>query len=188
LFHTEVFISFGYLMAGILIGEAKYGTVRASVVAGAGYWPQRLSDLFCRPRLSHQAFMAKFTALAVPRLYPDGPPTRLIWIADATHAEKAYARRVAAVGLFPRTNRVIGQARHLKGHCDVFAAHLYPYATAQGPHWARVLVGALLSVKGRSIPTLVAVLAPPVMAPHRGAARLAGGSGDSESTTVARVG
>ena len=159
LFRAEVFVSFGYLMAGILIGEAKYGTVRASVFAGAGYWPQRLSDLFCRHRLSHQAFMAKVAALALHRLYPDGLPTRLFWIADATHTEKAYARRVASVGLFHRTKRVIGQARHLKGHCYVFAAHLYQSATPQGPRWASVLVGALLYVKGRSISTLVAVLA-----------------------------
>ena len=36
LFRAEVFVHFGYLMAGILIGEAKYGTVRASVFANAG--------------------------------------------------------------------------------------------------------------------------------------------------------
>ncbi len=111
-------------MAGILIGEANFGTVRASVFAGAGYWPQRLSDLFCRHRLSHQAFMAKVAALALQHLYPDGLPTRLFWIVDATQAEKAYARRIASVGLFHRAKRVIGQARHLQGHCYVFAAHL----------------------------------------------------------------
>ena len=37
LFRAEVFVHFGYLMAGILIGEAKSGTVRASVFASAGY-------------------------------------------------------------------------------------------------------------------------------------------------------
>ncbi|MFO1430267.1 MAG: hypothetical protein U1F76_09025 [Candidatus Competibacteraceae bacterium] len=125
LFRAEVFVSFGYLMAGILIGEAKSGTVRASVFASAGYWPQRLSDRFCRHRLSHQAFMAKLAALALPYLYPGGLPARLFWLVDATHAEKAYARRIASVGLFHRTKRVIGQARHLQGHCYVFAAHLY---------------------------------------------------------------
>jgi hypothetical protein len=159
LFRAEVFVSFGYLMAGILIGEAKYGTVRASVFAGADYWPQRLSDLFCRHKVSHQAFMAKLTALALQYLYLDGLPARLFWIADATHAEKPYARQIASVGLFHRTKRVVGQARHLQGHCYVFAAHLYHYATTQGQRWASVLVGALLYVKGRSIPTLVAVLA-----------------------------
>src|SRR5262249_8552634 len=53
LFRAEVFASFCYLIVGILIGEAKAGTVRASVFAGAGYWPQRLSALFCRHKLSH---------------------------------------------------------------------------------------------------------------------------------------
>jgi len=51
LFRTEVFESFFYLFFGVLIGEAKHGTVRASVFAPADYQPQRLSDLFCRHRL-----------------------------------------------------------------------------------------------------------------------------------------
>ena len=165
LFRVEVFVHFGYLMAGILIGEAKYGTVRASVFAGADYWPQRLSDLFCRHQLSHQALMAALTALALQYLYPGGRPVRLFWIADATHAEKPYGRRIASMGLFHRTKRVVGQARHLRGHGDVFAAHRYQYATGHGRRWARVLVGALLDVKGRSIPTLVAVLAPQLRRP-----------------------
>ena len=59
LFRAEVFESFCYLLTGLLIGEAKAGTVRASVFAPAAYWPQRLSDLFCRHKLSGQAFMAK---------------------------------------------------------------------------------------------------------------------------------
>jgi hypothetical protein len=41
----------------------------------------------------------------------------------------------------------------------VFAAHLYKHAAAKLPRWASVLVGALLYVKGRSIPTLVGALA-----------------------------
>jgi hypothetical protein len=159
LFRAEVLVHFGYLMAGILLGEAKYGTVRARVFAGADYWPPRLSDLFCRHQLSHQALMAKLTALALQYLYPGGLPVRLFWIADATHAEKPDGRQIASVGLFHRTQRVIGQARHLQGHCYVFAAHLYQYATTRGQRWARVLVGALVYVKGRSLPTLVAVLA-----------------------------
>lgn len=146
-------------MAGILIGEAKSGTVRASVFAGAAYWPPRLSDLLCRHQGSPQALMARLAGLVLQYLYPSGLPTRLFWSADATYAEKAYARRIASVGLCDRTKRVVGQARNLKGHCYVFAAHLYQYAAAPGPRWASVLVGALLYVKGRSIPTLVAVLA-----------------------------
>ena len=72
LFRAEVFVSFGYLMVGILIGEAKYGTVRASVFAGADYWPQRLSDLLCRHQWSPQALMARLAGLVLQHLYPSG--------------------------------------------------------------------------------------------------------------------
>ena len=108
--------------------------------------------------------MAKLTALALQYL-PGGLPVRLFWITDATHAEKPYARQIASVGLFHRTKRVIGQARHLQGQCYVFAAPLYQYATTHGRRWASVLVGTLWYVKGRSIPTLVAVLAKPLRLP-----------------------
>jgi hypothetical protein len=159
LFRAEVFISFCYLMAGTLIGEAKAGTVRASVFADADYWPQRLSDLFCRHKLSHQAFMAKLVEIALASLYPTGLPARLFWIADATYTEKPYAKRMASIGLFHRTKRVAGHAKHLQGHCYVFAAHLYQHSLAKATKWASVLVGALLYVKGRAIPALVGVLA-----------------------------
>jgi hypothetical protein len=159
LFRAEVFASFGYLMTGILIGEAKHGTVRASVFADAAYWPQRLSDLFCRHKLSHQAFMAKLVEVALAHLYPGGLPARLLWIADSTHAEKPYAKRVASVGLFHRTKRVAGRAKHLKGHCYVFAAHLYQHTVDKPSKWSSVLGGALMDVKGRSLPTLVGALA-----------------------------
>jgi hypothetical protein len=159
LFRAEVLTSFLYLMLGILIGEAKYGTARASVFAGPGYWPQRLSDLFCRHKLSHQAFMAKLVEAALACLYPAGLPARLFWIADSTSSEKPYAKRMASVGLFHRTKRVGGQAKHLQGHCSVCAAHRYKQTTAKLPRWARVLVGAWMYVKGRSIPTLVGALA-----------------------------
>lgn len=159
LFRAEVFTSFSYLMLGILIGEAKDGTARSSVFAGADYWPQRLSDLFCRHKLSHQAFMAKLVESALAALYPTGLPARLFWIADSTYAEKPYAKRIASVGLFHRTKRVAGQAKHLQGHCYVCAAHLYQHGLAKAAKWASVLVGAVLYVKGRSIPALVGVLA-----------------------------
>ena len=159
LFRAEVFASFCYLMMGILIGEAKSGTVRASVFAGSDYWPQRLSDLFCRHKLSQQAFMAKLAEVALASLYPAGLPPRLFWIADSTYAEKPYAKRIASVGLFHRTQRVVGRAKHLQGHCYVFAAHLYTQAAAKLPKWASVLVGAVVYVKGRSIPALVGALA-----------------------------
>ena len=117
LFRVEVFTSFWYLMLGILIGEAKCGTAQASVFAGADYWPQRLSDLFCRPKLLYQAVMAKLVEVALASLSPAGLPTRLFWIADATYAEKPYAKRTASLGLLHRTQRVVGRAKHLKGHC-----------------------------------------------------------------------
>jgi hypothetical protein len=167
LFRAEVFASFGYLMTGILIGEAKYGTVRASVFAEADYWPQRLSDLFCRHKLSHQAFMAKLVAVALAHLYPGGLPKRLFWIADSTHAEKPYAKRIVSVGLFHRSKRVAGQAKHLKGHCYVFAAHLYKHTVDKTSTWASVRVGALIYVKGRSIPTLAGALAKQLRLPAK---------------------
>jgi hypothetical protein len=159
LMRAEVFTSFGYLLTGLLIGEVKAGTVRASVFAPADYWPQRLSDLFCRHKLSGQALMAHLTTIALTALYPQGLPERLFWIADATYTEKPYAHRIASVDWFHRLKHVAGRAKHLKGHCYVFAAHLYTHGEGRTRQWASVLVGALLYVKGRSIPALVGVLA-----------------------------
>jgi DDE family transposase len=159
LMRSEVFASFCYLLTGLLIGEAKAGTARASVFAPPDYWPQRLSDLFCRHKLSSQVLMAHLAGVALTYLYPQGLPERLFWIADATYTEKPYARRIASVDCFHRLKYVAGRAKHLKGHCYVFAAHLYKVGEAKGRRWASVLVGALLYVKGRSIPTLVGALA-----------------------------
>ena len=157
LMRAEVFDSFCFLLTGVLVGEAKYGTVRASVYAPAEYQPQRLSDLFCRHRLSHQAFMASLTRLALSALYPTGLPQRLFWIADATNTEKPYAERVSGVHWFHRTKRVAGRTGKLKGHCYLFAAHLYRYGKEQ--LWASVLCGALLYVKGCTLPELTGELA-----------------------------
>ena len=77
LMRKEVFASFSYLLTGLLIGEAKAGTVRASVFAPADYWPQRLSDLFCRHKLSGQALMAHLAEVVLTALYPRGLPERL---------------------------------------------------------------------------------------------------------------
>jgi hypothetical protein len=159
LMRAEVFTSFGYLLTGLLIGEVKAGTVRASVFAPADYWPQRLSDLFCRSKLSGQALMAHLAAIALAYLYPQGLPERLFWIADATYTEKPYAHRITSVDWFHRLKYVAGRAKNLKGHCYVFAAHLYTPGEGKVRQWASVLVGALLYVKGRSIPTLVGTLA-----------------------------
>jgi len=159
LFRVEVFDSFILIFYGILLGEAKSGTVRSSVFAPADYQPQRLSDLFCRHKLSHQAFMARLAALVLDRLYGPTLPRRLFWIADSTHSEKPYSEHVASLGWFHRTKRVAGRAKKLKGHCYVFAAHLYRFRRGEKERWGSVLLGALLYVKGRSIPELVAELA-----------------------------
>src|SRR5919106_1231591 len=156
LLRAEVFDSFTYLLCGLLIGEAKHGTVRASVFAPPEYQPQRLSDLFCCHKLSRQALMAQLTQGVLITLYGGGLPARLFWLADSTLTEKPFARRVASVGLFHRAKRIVGRAKHLQGHCYVFAAHVYQTAHK---HWASALVGALLYVKGRSIPRLVGDLA-----------------------------
>lgn len=157
LMRAEVFDSFSFLLAGLLVGEAKHGTVRASVFAPADYQPQRLSDLFCRHRLSHQAFMAALAQLALVTLYPMGLPQRLFWVADSTHAEKPFAERVSSLHWFHRIKRVAGRTRKLKGHCYLFAAHLYRHG--KGQLWASMLCGALLYVKGRSLPELTGELA-----------------------------
>jgi hypothetical protein len=157
IFRAEVFDSFFFLFMGLLVGEAKHGTVRSSVFAPAAYQPQRLSDLFCRHKLSHQDFMAALTRLALSTLYPMGLPARLFWIADSTNTEKPYAERVSGLHWFHRTKRVLGRTNKLKGHCYLFAAHLYRYGKQQA--WASVLCGALLYVKGRTLPELTGELA-----------------------------
>jgi hypothetical protein len=157
LFRAEVFDSFCFLLMGILVGEAKYGTVRSSVFAPADYQPQRLSDLFCRHKLSPQALMAALAQLALTTLYPQGLPARLFWIADSTTTEKPYAERISGLHWFHRTKRVAGRTKKLKGHCYLFAAHLYRYGKEQA--WASVLCGALLYVKGRTLPELTGELA-----------------------------
>jgi hypothetical protein len=162
LLRAEVFESLTYLLCGLLIGEAKHGTVRASVFAPAAYQPQRLSDLFCRHKLSRQALMAQLTEQVLTILYPSGLPARLFWLADSTLTEKPFVRRVASVDLFHRAKRIVGRAKHLQGQCYVFAAHLYQTAQRQ---WASALIGALLYVKGRSIPRLVGDLAQQVRLP-----------------------
>jgi hypothetical protein len=156
LMRAEVFDSFCFLLTGLIVGEAKSGTVRASVFAPAEYQPQRLSDLFCRHKISHQAFMAALARLALATLYPAGLPARLFWIADSTYTEKPYAERVASLGWFHRTKRVAGRMKKLKGHCYLFVAHLYQYGKEQV--WASVLCGALVYVKGRTLPELTGEL------------------------------
>jgi len=166
LFRTEVFASFFYLFLGVLVGEAKHGTVRASVFAPADYQPQRLSDLFSRHKLSHQAFMAKIVEAVLSYIYPRELPERLFWIADSSQAEKPHSKKVAGLGWFHRTKKVDGRGKNLKGHCYVFAAHLYQWTAGKVATWASVLVGAMLYVKGRTIPELTVELAKQLRLPE----------------------
>jgi len=106
LMRGEVFSSFGYLLTGLLIGEVKAGTVRARVFAPADSWPQRLSDLFCRHKLSGQALMAHLASLTLTLLYPQGVPERLWGSADATYTEKPSAQPSASVDWFHRLKYV----------------------------------------------------------------------------------
>lgn len=160
LMRVEVFETFTLLITGLLIGEAKHGTVRSSVFAPADYQPARISDFFTTHRVSPQKLMAQLTALVLRLGYGGVLPERLFWIADSTQTEKPYAEKIASLGLFHRTKRVIGRAKHLQGHCYVCAAHLYQHLDAQGRlRWASVLCGALLYVKGRSMPALAGQLA-----------------------------
>ena len=79
----EVFGSFCYLLTGLLIGEAKAGTSRASVFAPADYWPQRLSDLFCRHKVSGQALIhgsVDFASFDLRGLWiKDNTLWRIVW-------------------------------------------------------------------------------------------------------------
>jgi hypothetical protein len=160
LLRVEVFETFYYLIVGLLIGEAKFGAVRASVFAPADYQPARISDFFTRHRVSPQEMMAELTAMILRLIYDGKLPERLFWLADSTQTEKPHATKISGLGLFHRSKRVIGRASYLQGHCYVCAAHLYQYLDAEG-RWrsASLLCGALLYVKGVSIPSLVGRLA-----------------------------
>ena len=167
LMRVEVFETFVLLITGLLVGEAKHGTVRSSVFAPADYQPARISDFFTIHRVSPQKLMATLTGLVLRLCHGGVLPKRLFWIADSTHTEKPYAQKIASLGLFHRTKRVVGRAKHLKCHCYVCAAHLYQDLDARGERcWASVLCGALLYVKGQSIPALVGALAAQLRLPE----------------------
>src|SRR5688572_11535280 len=65
LMRVEVFETFILLITGLLVGEAKHGTVRSSVFAPADYQPARISDFFTTHRVSPQKMMAKLTELVL---------------------------------------------------------------------------------------------------------------------------
>jgi hypothetical protein len=167
LMRVEVFETFTLLLTGLLVGEAKHGTVRSSVFAPVDYQPARISDFFTTHRVSPQKLMARLTELVLRLCHSGTLPKRMFWIADSTHTEKPYAEKIASLGVFHRTKRVVGRAKHLKGHCYVCAAHLYQHLDARGRmRWSSALCGALLYVKGRSIPALVGSLATQLRLPE----------------------
>ena len=132
LLRVEVYQTFYYLMVGLLVGEAKFVAVHASVFAPADYQPSRISDFFTTHRVSPQAMMAELTALSWRLIYGVKLPERLFWLADSTQTEKPHAEKISGLGLFHRSKRVTGRASYLQGHCDVCAAHLYQYLDADG--------------------------------------------------------
>ncbi len=150
LLRHEVFLTFTYLMTGLLAGEAKWGAVRSSVFAPAGYQPARTSDFFTTHRVSPQRLMTKLVTLVLRCVYGGKLPTHLFWLGDSTLTEKPYAERISGVHWFHRSKRVAGRGKHLKGHCFACAALLYEHTDNNGRvQWASVLVGALLYVNGQ---------------------------------------
>lgn len=91
LMRREVFENFTLLITGLLVGEAKHGTVRASVFAPADYQPARISDFFTTHQVSPQKLMAKLIELVVRSRYGSDLPKRMFWIAGSTNTEKPYA-------------------------------------------------------------------------------------------------
>lgn len=160
LLRHEVFLTFTYLMTGLLAGEAKAGVVRASVFAPADYQPARTSDFFTTHRVSPQRLMAALVGLVLRLVYAEKLPGHLFWIGDSTLTEKPYAAQISGVRWFHRAKRVAGRGKSLKGHCFACAALLYEYTDDDGQvQWASTLVGALLYVKGRALPLLLGELA-----------------------------
>lgn len=148
LLRVEVFETFSYLMTGLLIGEAKHGTVRSSCFAPVTHHWQRFSDLFTRYKLSHTRFMQTLVTLCLWQIYPNGFSSHLFWILDTTHVEKPYAEKIEEVQFWHRTKQVAGRSGKLKGYLFLFASHLYTYS--QENFLASVLIGATLIGKGKS--------------------------------------
>src|ERR671915_101794 len=179
LLRAEVFESFTYLLCGLLIGEAKHGTVRASVFAPAAYQPQRLSDLFCRHKLSRQALMAQLTEQVLTILYPSGLPARLFWLADSTLTEEPLVRRGGSGGLFPRAKGLFGGGQPPARPVLRLCGPLIPdgaAAVGQRP-------GRRLALCQRTVhPTVGGGPRPAVASARAGAAGVGGRSGHRQSS------
>ena len=96
------------------------------------------------------------------------------------------------------TQKVDGRAKNLKGHCYVFTAPLNRQTAGKMISWASVLTGALLYVKGQTIPQLVIELAKHLRLPDgprhcwivdRGilCRRLLGGIGELKQFVIGRL-
>lgn len=143
-FHASSWQSFLYLMAGLLLGQAKAGVVRASLLAPPSYNWRRLLDLLRRNRWSSLKLMGALTLLLLSRLYPEGPPAHLFWVLDLTYLEKPYARAIEGILRHWRPHRKAGQGRTLKGHGLVLVGHLYQRSAHR---FRAFLLGGLLYLK-----------------------------------------
>ncbi|MDQ3253514.1 MAG: hypothetical protein M3R15_06350, partial [Acidobacteriota bacterium] len=133
LMRAEVFDTFSYLLCGLLIGEAKHGTVRSAVFAPADYQPQRLSDLFCRHKLSRQALMAQLTRLVLTTLYPAGLPALstanlrelLRAVLPVTHLTPEAATEAVVKRLVQRTRATGSRLREKKTRIDTSSGSIH---------------------------------------------------------------
>lgn len=87
LMRVEAFETFTLHITGLLVGEAKRGTVRSNVFAPADYQPARISDFFTTHRVSPQKLMAKLTEIVLRLRHKGALPERMFWIADSAHIE-----------------------------------------------------------------------------------------------------
>jgi len=143
-FHASSWHSFLYLMAGLLLGQAKAGVVRASLLAPPSYNWRRIPDLLRRNRWSGIKLMGALTSLILSRLYPEALPTHLFWVLDLTYLEKPYARAIEGILRHWRPHRKAGQGRTLKGHGLVLVGHLYQKSARR---FRAFLLGGLLYLK-----------------------------------------
>ncbi|HID10476.1 MAG TPA: hypothetical protein EYP17_04140 [Candidatus Latescibacteria bacterium] len=143
-FHAASWESFLYLLAGLLVGQAKAGVVRASLLAPPSYTWRRLLDFLRRNRWSGLKLMGALTSLILSRLYPEGLPAHLFWVLDLTYLEKPYARTVEGILSHWRPHRKAGQGHTLKGHGVVVVGHLF-HQRAQ--RFRAFLLGGLLYLK-----------------------------------------
>jgi hypothetical protein len=144
LFHAASWESFIYLITGLLLGQAQAGTVRASLLAPAGYNGRRVHDFLRRNTWDGVAVMVRWTGIVLGLLYPEGWPPHLFWVIDGTYLEKRYGHAMDDVLIHRRPHPKTGQSRPLKGHGMLRVAPLYQQTTHR---FRALLLGGLLYVK-----------------------------------------